>query len=99
MFPFGMQGESSFMLIADHNVKAKKRFRLLVLRSRSFQHTQSVTCTALVTPAPPISNNLNEVLITAAATVLGGTPSFGQVGLAGSSGRTMYFLLVQASVM
>ena len=50
-----------------------------------FSTVQSVTYAALVTPAPPVSNTVNEGSTVAPAIVSVGTPSFGQVGPAGTS--------------
>jgi hypothetical protein len=50
-----------------------------------FSTAQSVTYSALVTPAPPVSNAVNEGSITTPVIVSGGIPSSGQVGPAGTS--------------
>jgi hypothetical protein len=50
-----------------------------------FSTAQSVTYTALVTLAPPISSTGNEGAISTPAIISFGTPSFGQVGPAGIS--------------
>jgi hypothetical protein len=50
-----------------------------------FSTAQSVTYSALVTPAPPVSNTVNEGSITTPAIANVGTPSYGQVGPAGTS--------------
>jgi hypothetical protein len=50
-----------------------------------FSTAPTVTYTALVTPAPPIINNVNEGSIATPVNVSADTPSFGQVGPAGTS--------------